>query len=149
MKFAFKVEGITELIDMAGTSQLDSFEWQNGRECAKITSHLSADDVISLDGGRIQSNGKLSLEMTTYFAFRTGMLIRREMSLEFPANISKDAGEAGSMGLPGNEGGSARARQPRPPSSGARHTETSSTPSSDAAAGNIRGFVRIGTVVTI
>ncbi len=93
-KFALKLEGLTALISMEGASQLDSFEWQDGYQCAKITSHLTANDRVSLNGGRIRGTGKLNLEMTTYFAYQRGILVRREMTLDFPAVMSDDAGEA-------------------------------------------------------
>ncbi|MDH7601973.1 MAG: hypothetical protein QHI38_07470 [Armatimonadota bacterium] len=93
-KCNLKIEGITDVIPLTGTSQLDSFEWQSGRECAKILSALSGASTISIDNGRIRSTSDtVTANAVTYFAYKTGKLIRSEITLEFPALIMPGAGQ--------------------------------------------------------
>lgn len=87
-----KIEGLTPLITLEGTSQLDSFEWQNGHKCAKIISNLTTQEPLSLVGGKIQGNGAVTARVTTYFAYDGGRLIQRDIDLEFPASIAPDLG---------------------------------------------------------
>jgi hypothetical protein len=100
--FDLKIEGITRVIPLAGDSQLDSFEWQNGHECAKIISTLKGPGAISMDNGRIRSSStQVDALVVTYFAYKTGKMLRREITLEFPAVIMPGAGQiegAGSSG---------------------------------------------------
>lgn len=91
-----KVEGITNLIQFTGTSMLDSFEWQDGHECAKIISRLAGEGTISMSGGKIRSEStKVEAQMTTYFAYRSGTVLRNETVMDFPALILPGAGEPG------------------------------------------------------
>lgn len=92
-----KIEGITNQITFSGTSMLDSFEWQGGHECAKIVSTMTGNGTIMLAGGKIRSESpKVDAKMTTYFAYRSGQLLRNEITLDFPALILPGAGEPGS-----------------------------------------------------
>ena len=89
-----KIEGITGVIPLTGTSQLDSFEWQDGYECAKIISTLTGSSRIYMDNGRIRSTGEqVTATVTTFFAYKIGKMIRREITLDFPASILPGAGE--------------------------------------------------------
>ncbi len=55
--FNVKIEGLTDVIRLQGMSRLDSFEWQNGIECAKIVSEgLIGSAKLSLAGGKIRSS---------------------------------------------------------------------------------------------
>ncbi len=98
-----KIEGITGVIPLAGTSQLDSFEWQNGHECAKIISTLTGTSAISMDNGRIRSSSEnVTAKLTTFFAYKAGKMIQREVTLDFPASIMPGAGQIeGTMGTEG------------------------------------------------
>jgi len=103
-----KIEGITGVIPLTGTSQLDSFEWQDGHECAKIISSLTGSSAISMDNGRIRSSSdRVTATLITFFAYRIGKMIEREITLEFPAAIMPGAGQiegaagAESSGYPG------------------------------------------------
>lgn len=83
-----KIEGLTEIIPLTGTSMLDSFEWQNGHECAKIISTMGGISKISINNRKIvSSSDKVDVQMVTYFAHKIGKMLRREVSLEFPAHI--------------------------------------------------------------
>lgn len=87
--FNLKLEGITRLTKFTGTSMLDSFEWQNGQKCAKIISNLSGKTIISLVGGNIRSVGDtVNAQVITYFAYGTGKMVARHVSLDFPATIN-------------------------------------------------------------
>lgn len=93
-KCNLKVEGITDTIPLTGTSLLDSFEWQNGRECAKILSSWTGSSAIAIDNGRIRStDSTINANAITYFAYKTGKLVRSEITLEFPAIILPGAGQ--------------------------------------------------------
>jgi len=83
-----KIDGITPLIKLKGTAWLDSFEWESGRECAKITSNMASDRPISLANGKIKGTGPLSAQVTTYFAYKTGRMIERNIRLSFDSSIS-------------------------------------------------------------
>lgn len=92
-----KIEGITNPVAFSGTSMLDSFEWQDGRECAKIVSRMTGEGRIMLAGGKIRSEStKVQAQMTTFFDYRSGTLIKNDVLLDFPALILPGAGEAGS-----------------------------------------------------
>ena len=82
-----KIDGITRLMTLKGSAMLDSFEWEGGRECAKITAMLSGDTPISLANGKIRGTGPLSAQVTTYFAYKTGRMIERNIRLTFDASI--------------------------------------------------------------
>lgn len=92
-----KIEGITNPVAFSGTSMLDSFEWQDGRECAKIISRMTGEGRIMLAGGKIRSEStKVQAQMTTFFDYRSGTLVKNDVVLDFPAVILPGAGEAGS-----------------------------------------------------
>lgn len=103
-----KIDGLTPLIKLKGSAMLDSFEWQNGRECAKITSMLSGDTPIVLAGGKIQGAGPVNAEVTTYFAYKTGKMLQRNIRFTFDAAIA---------GTDDNSGGQPDANQPEMSSS--------------------------------
>lgn len=87
-----KIEGLTRLSEFKGNAMLDSFEWQGGKKCAKIISNLTGISAISLAGGRIYSTGApVSAVVTSYFAYDSGKLLRREIVMDFPAIIEPDA----------------------------------------------------------
>jgi len=97
-----KIEGITRVIPLTGSSMLDSFEWQNGQACAKIISSMTGNSRISMNGGKIRSSSdRVDVEIVTYFAYKTGRMIRREFTLDFPAAILPGAEEF----TPETEGG--------------------------------------------
>lgn len=98
-KINVKVEGLTQLVALEGTSQLDSFEWENGRKCAKIVSQLTGDTKIVLLNGQIRSTGPITARVTTWHAYDTGKMLRRDIDLEFPAIIAPGTGDmsAGSV----------------------------------------------------
>lgn len=89
-----KIDGLTPLIKLKGNAMLDSFEWQNNRECVKITSSLSGNAPIWLANGKIQGAGPVNAEVTTYFAYNTGMMLARNILLSFDATIQPGAGDA-------------------------------------------------------
>ena len=90
--FDLKIEGITGIIPLTGTSMLDSFEWQNGHECAKIISSLNGSSVIRLNNNKIVSRSdKVDVQMVTYFAYKIGKMLRREVKLDFDAHIMPGA----------------------------------------------------------
>ncbi len=85
---SIKIEGLTGISTFEGSSQLDCFEWEQGRECVKIKSRLTGDLPISFGGGRIRGTGRATADVTTYFAYKVGRLIRREMTIDIaPALI--------------------------------------------------------------
>lgn len=85
---SLKIDGITPLIKLKGNATLDSFEWESGRECARITSVMTSDTPISLANGKIKGVGPLNAQITTYFAYKTGRVIERDIKLSFDASIS-------------------------------------------------------------
>lgn len=96
-EMTLKIEGVTNPIMFTGTSILDSFEWQDGQECAKIVSRMTGDGTILLAGGKIRSeSSKVAAQMTTFFAYKTGVMVRNQVTLDFPAIILPGAGEPGS-----------------------------------------------------
>lgn len=88
-----KIDGLTGLIRLKGSAMLDSFEWQNGRECAKITSMLSGTAPISLVNGKIRGSGIVNADVTTYFAYKSGRMLQREIMLTTDAVIMPGAGD--------------------------------------------------------
>ncbi|MHB9038141.1 MAG: hypothetical protein ACYC64_15900 [Armatimonadota bacterium] len=95
---SLKLEGLTELVDLNGTCMLDSFEWQSGHECVKLVSHMSGSSSISLDNGRIRSvSNSVKAEVVTFFDYKAGKSIRRDIILDFPAVVEPGAGESGGM----------------------------------------------------
>ncbi|MCE5315320.1 MAG: hypothetical protein ABFD49_10080 [Armatimonadota bacterium] len=99
-KMSLKLEGLTDLIEFKGTCMLDSFEWQSGHECVKLISQMAGASGILLDDGRIRSSSNsVKAEVITYFDYKAGKTIRREVTLEFPAIIEPGAGEAGASAM--------------------------------------------------
>ena len=93
-----KVEGLMSALKLEGTSMLDSFEWQNGIECVKIISNLTGNSYISLLNGKIRSSSdSLSAKVTTYFAYKSGKLLRSEIVLHVPAVIDAGADDFASQ----------------------------------------------------
>jgi hypothetical protein len=91
-----KIEGITNQIAFGGTSMLDSFEWQGGHECAKIVSTMNGNGTIMINGGKIRSeSATVKAQMTTYFAYRSGTMLRNDITLDFDALILPGAGDMG------------------------------------------------------
>lgn len=87
-----KVEGLMNPVALSGSSMLDSFEWQNGIECVKIISNMAGESMISLLGGKIRSSGtSINAKVTTYFAHKSGKLLRSEILLNVPALIEAGA----------------------------------------------------------
>ncbi len=96
-----KLDGLTAMIKLKGSAMLDSFEWQNGRECAKITSMLSGSSAITLVGGKVQGAGPVNAEVTTFFAYKTGKMLQRNIRLWFDAAITGTSdGSAADMNQP-------------------------------------------------
>jgi len=91
--FNIKIDGLTNLVKLKGTSMLDSFEWQNGQECAKITGSFSGNSPISLVNGKVIGTGPVKADVTTYFAYKSGKMIRREIDLAFDCIILSGAGD--------------------------------------------------------
>ena len=86
-----KIEGLMNPVRLDGTSMLDSFEWQNGIECVKIMSNLTGNSYISLLNGKIRSSSdSVNAKVITYFAYKSGKMLRSEIVLNVPAVI--DAG---------------------------------------------------------
>lgn len=88
-----KIDGLTPFITLKGSAMLDSFEWEQGRECAKISSIMMSEEPVSLANGKIKSTGPLNAEVTTYFAYKTGVMLRRDIRLTFDATITPDASD--------------------------------------------------------
>lgn len=92
--FNLKIEGLTNLIPLAGTSMLDSFEWQNGQECAKIVSQMAGTSRIEMANGRIRSlTDNVNALVTSYFSYKTGKLLKSEINLEFQAIVDQGTGD--------------------------------------------------------
>lgn len=90
-----KIDGLTPLIKLKGSAMLDSFEWQNGHECAKITSMLTGSAPIVLVGGQVRGAGPVNAEVTTYFAYKTGKMLLRNIRLMFDAAILANGDNSG------------------------------------------------------
>ncbi len=88
-----KIDGLTPFITLKGSAMLDSFEWEQGRECAKISSIMMSEVPVTLANGKIKSTGPLNAEVTTYFAYKTGVMLRRDIRLMFDATITPDASD--------------------------------------------------------
>jgi len=105
-KLSLKIEGITNPFTLEGTAMLDSFEWQNGQECVKIISRLSGETNIAINNGKVRSSGgNVQAVATTYFAYKTGKLIRRDIKLDFPAFIEQGAGDIEGLDMSGSTPG--------------------------------------------
>ena len=86
-----RIDGLTPFITLKGSAMLDSFEWEQGRECAKITSLLRSETPIKLANGKIESTGSINAEVTTYFAYKSGIMMRRDIRLTFDATVKPDS----------------------------------------------------------
>jgi hypothetical protein len=100
-----KIDGLTPYIKLKGSAMLDSFEWQDGRECAKITSVLSGNIPINLANGKIKGSGPVNAEVTTYFAYKSGMMLERDIRFTFDASLMPGAGDAPNGGQGGPNAG--------------------------------------------
>lgn len=81
------VDGLMS-INLSGTSMLDSFEWQNGQQCAKIISQMTCGSSISVANGKIRSMGAgAKAQVVTYFAYKSGKMLLRQLTINFPATI--------------------------------------------------------------
>ena len=87
----FKIEGLTRAISLKGTAKIDSFEWQDGRPCAKIVSDLSGKAKVNFANGNIKGNGTVRAKVTTYFAYNIGKMLHRQITLIVPSTISPEA----------------------------------------------------------
>lgn len=163
--FNLKIEGLTELIPLAGTSQLDSFEWQNGQECAKIVSQMAGTSRIIMSGGKIRSlNDTVNAGVVTYFSYKTGKMLKSEINLEFQAIVDQGTGSfvddsgpspspatgpssSSPYGYEDDEGDVAAARPSRPSRSNVR--PGSSTTGRAGVTNDKKGTVRIKVVVTL
>ncbi len=97
----FKVDGVTEDLDLKGTAVLDSFEWEQGRECAKVISNLSSDAQISLLNGRLSSDvGKITAKVTSFIDYKRGKCLKREILMDYAALIQSglESGSGAGMG---------------------------------------------------
>lgn len=95
-KMSLKLDGITNVIDLKGNCALDSFEWQNGRECVKLISQMAGKSSIALASGKIYSSDDMvKAKVITYFDYKNGKTIRRDVILEFPAVVEPGAGDVG------------------------------------------------------
>ena len=89
-----KIDGLTGMIRLKGSAILDAFEWFGGRECAKITALLSGVAPISLVNGKVLGKGLVTANVTTYFNYKTGKMLQREIRLTSDAVIFPGAGDA-------------------------------------------------------
>lgn len=89
-----KIDGMTPLIKLDGSAMLDSFEWENGRECAKISSIMTGVTPLSLVNGKVRGKGKVTAEIVTYFAYKTGKMLERDIRLTSDAWIMPGAGDS-------------------------------------------------------
>lgn len=90
-----KIDGMTALMTLKGSSMLDSFEWENGRECAKIISILTGTAPISLVNGKVRSStGTVTANVTTYFAYKSGKMLERRIRLTTDVIIMPGAGDS-------------------------------------------------------
>jgi hypothetical protein len=95
-KMSLKLDGLTDVIELSGNCALDSFEWQNGRECVKLISQMQGKSSISLAGGKIySSDDAVKAEVITYFDYKNGKTVKRDVTLEFPAVVEPGAGDPG------------------------------------------------------
>ncbi|MBI2843097.1 MAG: hypothetical protein HYX78_06825 [Armatimonadetes bacterium] len=84
--FAMKLEGLCELAEFKGNSRLEALEWEQGLECAKITSKLTGSPAFAfLPSGA----GAVKATSTAYFAYKLGKLIKHTMVLEFKTAIER------------------------------------------------------------
>lgn len=98
-----KIEGLTPVVKLKGTGRLDSFEWQNGHQCAKIVSTLKGQMPLSLANGKILGGGSVDATVTTFFAYSSGRMLKREIVLTTDATILPGAGDdMQDMGAPTN-----------------------------------------------
>lgn len=95
-----KIDGLTPLVKLKGSAMLDSFEWQNGRECAKITSMLAGDCPIVLANGKIEGAGPVNAVVTTYFAYKTGQMLQRDIRFSFDAAIASNVDDGTQYAAP-------------------------------------------------
>lgn len=92
---SLKVEGVTGMMKFTGSCMLDSFEWHQGKECAKLVSQMAGTGQISFNGNKIRSGGQVKARVTTFFAYKTGKAITRIIDLNFPVAIEQGAEQPG------------------------------------------------------
>ena len=101
-EISLKIEGVTGILKFTGSCMLDSFEWHQNKECAKLVSQMAGAGQISFNGSKIRSSGQIKAKVTTYFAYKTGKTITRVIDLKFPVAIEQGADQPGgaSVGPP-------------------------------------------------
>ncbi len=97
-KMNLKLEGLTDLVALDGTATLTGFEWQDGRECAKIESELKGNGLIRFTGVQSAPGAQIVVKSVTYFAYNENRAIRRELNIEFPAIMVQGANVLGPTG---------------------------------------------------
>ncbi|MCE5323812.1 hypothetical protein LLG46_10925 [bacterium] len=96
---SIKLDGLTDAIYLKGTCSLDSFEWQSGRECVKLISKMSGKSTIALIDGKIRSSDDVvNADVVTYFDYKNGKTIRRDVTLEFRVIVEPGAGDVSLSG---------------------------------------------------
>ncbi|MCX6344275.1 MAG: hypothetical protein NT018_04285 [Armatimonadetes bacterium] len=88
-----KLEGLTDMIRLSGPCSLDSFEWEGDTECVKLVSKMEGSGIISVNGNKIRSGSTIKAYVVTYFAYKTGKMVSRIITLDFPVSIEAGAGE--------------------------------------------------------
>lgn len=84
-KLTVKVEGLTDKIVLKGDAKLESFEWQDGKPCAKIVSNLGGQGSVVLANGFINGIGSpMSARVTTYIDYKAAKMLLRVIDFEFP-----------------------------------------------------------------
>lgn len=98
-KMNLKLEGLTDLINLDGTATLTGFEWQDGRECAKIESELKGPGMIRFQGIQSTQDSQITVKSITYFAYNENRAIRRDLDISFPAYIAQGTSLMGPTGV--------------------------------------------------
>ncbi len=95
-----KLEGLTDVIRLSGPCSLDSFEWEGNTECVKLVSKMEGSGRISVNGNKIRSGSTIKANVVTYFAYKTGKMVKRVITLDLPVIIEAGAGEKSGSLLP-------------------------------------------------
>lgn len=99
-RMRFKVDGVTENLTLTGKAVLDSFEWEQGKQCAKVISNLTSESKISLLSGKLTSDaGKINAKVVSYIAYKESKCIRRDIVIDFAALIQQGLEGSGGMGM--------------------------------------------------
>jgi len=126
-----KIEGLTDIIRFASVYQLESLEYEMGRECAKIVGNLTGSNIrLNLLSGQLQTEqgAVLSGKSEVYLAYKAGKIIRAKANFE--VNAMADASAIGNLA---NAGGSA----PAGPIIGQSDEETGPEDSASPGAGAV------------